>query len=540
MPQRLLSGRGFYLGLMFQRAAAAHGDVAITLDRPLDAAMDAGTSLTYRAAARLVDDLAARLWAAGVRPSEHVAIHKTDNFDIVLVACAASRIGAVPALLSPALDGSATAALLGRLHAPWLVTDRATLNGPLAGTGAADLARRIITVDGGGTVNGNVNGNVNGAAAGPIDLAAFAGAPARPPVRLHPRDPALITHSSGTTGVPKLAVHCPETMWNRLVPQQLMGWPTRGETAALCMSFVHSRFYHLLGVLLGFGSPLLLLVDPAPAAVGPLLVRHRPGIVETHPNTFVLWEELATAPGTPLARVRSYGSTFDAIHPRTIRRLLGASRRRAPWLLQLYGQSETGPVAFRWYSRRGATRSNGRLVGTRIPGFTRLRVVDDHGVPCPAGVPGHIEARTRGRILAYHGAPEQYARQTNGAWWRMGDMGYRNRWGALYLIDREIDQIDSVDSSLHVEDVLMSRLEELREVVIVSGPEREAVPVVCTRDDRPLDLSRWERATADLPPMADPRRWRFDDLPRTGTWKIKRVELIRLLAEDAVPAVPGA
>jgi fatty acid CoA ligase FadD22 len=355
-------------------------------------------------------------------------------------------------------------------------------------------------------------------------------------VRLHPREPSLITHSSGTTGVPKLAVHCPNTMWNRLVPQKAMGWATRGETAALHMSFVHSRFYHLLGVLLHFGSPLLMLVDPDPASAGPLLAEHRPGIVETHPNTFVLWEELADAPGAPLSRVRSYGSTFDAIHPRTVQRLLGASRRRSPWLIQLYGQSETGPVAFQVYSRRSAAKADGRRVGTAIPGFTRVRIADAAGKRATSGRPGRIEARTRGRILTYFGAQQTYDAQLGDGWWQMGDMGYQSRWGGLYLIDREIDQIDSVDSNLEVEDILMTRLDELREVIIVPGADREPVPVVCVRGDRPLDNRRWHEATADLPRMSSPLQWRFDDLPRTSTWKIKRVEITRMLTEGALPA----
>src|SRR6185369_14715860 len=115
--------------------------------------------------------------------------------------------------------------------------------------------------------------------------------------------------------------------------------------------------------------------------------------------------------------------------------------RRMPYLIQLYGQSETGPVAASWFTRRGAAKDNGRLVGIPLPGFTRLRVVDDEGRPCAPGVPGDIEARTRGRILTYVSAPEQFAEQIDGAWWRMGDMGYRGRWGTLHLIDREVDQI---------------------------------------------------------------------------------------------------
>jgi acyl-coenzyme A synthetase/AMP-(fatty) acid ligase len=528
MWQRLLPERGFYLGTMFQEAAERHSRVPVTLDRPLDIAPEAGTDLCYAEIADLVDDLAGRLWAAGVRPTEHVAIHKSDNFDIVLLACAVSRIGAVPALLSPTLDGSAAAALLDRLHSPWLITDGATLDGELAALDTG-LARGVLTAD-----------PTDGTRTGTVPLARYAGVSRRRPVRLHPREPALITHSSGTTGVPKLAVHCPATMWNRLLPQKAMGWPTRGETAALHLSYVHSRFYHLLGVLLRFGSPLLMLVDPDPANAGPLLAAHRPGIVETHPNTFVLWEDLADDPGAPLARVRAYGSTFDAIHPRTVQRLLGASRRRVPWLIQLYGQSETGPVVFGWYTRRGAQRANGRRVGTAIPGFTRIRIVDDSGRLCRPGAAGAIEARTRGRILTYLGAAEQYARQLDGVWWRMGDMGYRDRWGALHLIDREVDQIDDVDSSLEIEDVLLSRLDELREVIIVPGPGQQPVAVICTRENQPLDSDRWHRATADLPVTTAPVQCRFEDLPRTGTWKIKRLEITRLLTEGTMPVLPVA
>jgi acyl-coenzyme A synthetase/AMP-(fatty) acid ligase len=526
MWPRLFPRQGFQLGFMFQRAAERHPDVTVTLDRPLDVIGGTRLQYTYRELAEVVDDLAARLWTAGVRRADRVVIHKTDNVDIALLACAVSRIGAVPALLSPGLDGTAVGGLLRRIHRPWLVTDEAKLGGELASDGVLEPARRVLTV-----------GAAAGMTAGTTPLADLARTDQWAPVRISPEEPALVTHSSGTTGLPKLAVHCTRTMWHRLIPQIILGWPTRGETAALHMSFVHSRFYHLLGVLLHYGSPLVLLVDPEPAAVGKLLERTRPGIVETHPNTYVLWEELADAAGAPLASVRCFGSTFDAIHPRTVQRLLAASRRRSPWLIQLYGQSETGPVAAWAYTRRSSARYNGRLVGTRLPGFTRLRIVDAEGQPCPAGTAGHIEARTNGRCLTYLGSEELYARQVDAGWWRMGDMGYLDRSGRLHLVDREIDQIDSVGSNLEIEDTLLSRLEELREVVVVAGASGEPVPVVCTRGDTPLDPVRWKGATDDLSELTDPLQWRFEDLPLTSTWKIKRVEIARMLATGATPTV---
>lgn len=516
MQHTIFSDSGFYIGQMFRAAATRHGAVPVVLDRVLDVAPGAGLQHTYRSLADLVDRLADRLRAAGVRPASHVVIHKRDNADIALLACAASRLGAIPVLLSSGLDAGVVGILLGRLDRPLLVTDDVTLSRLMTHTDISRLTGKRVLVS--GTFPGAV-------ALDDLEVTARA-----TPVRLHPDEPAMITHSSGTTDVPKLAVHCARALWNRLVPQKVMALPVRGETAAFCMSFVHSRFYHALGTFLSGGSRLLLLVDHDPASVGPLLARWQPGVVETHPNTFVLWEDLADAPGAPLRNVRCFSSTFDAIHPRTVQRLLGASKRRGKYLMQLYGQSETGPVSVRLFTERGAARGNGRLVGAAIPGFTRVRITDDSGKPVPRGTVGHIEARTRGRIVTYQGAQDRFDAQLNGGWWRMGDMGTRGRWGGLNLIDREIDRIDDVDSNLRIEDVLMSRLDELREVVVVPGADGVAVPVVCTRSGAPLAPDRWQRATADLPALGTPQQWDFDDLPRTSTWKIKRVALARLIA----------
>ncbi|MEV5546677.1 AMP-binding protein [Streptomyces sp. NPDC052309] len=523
MSRFTLPEKAFYLGLLWERAAARHGDVPVTLDQPLATLPDAGTDLTYRQVADLVDDLAARLWQVGIRPTERVAVHKDDNFDIALLACAAARIGAVPVVLSAALSAEVVAKLLERLDEPWLISDAHKLGGPLKDLPLAHLVRETVLA--GTAPHGSLR-----------LLADLTDAPRRPAVRLHRRQTALITHSSGTTGVNKLMVHNARALFHRLLPQQLIAWPVRGkETVALCMSYVHSRFYHSLGVFLNYGNPLVVLTDPDPDVVGPVFTRTRPGLVETHPNNFIQWEDLADAPGAPLSSVRYYSSTFDAIHPRTIQRLLAASRRRRPLLVQLYGQSETGPISGAWYTRKSAAKNDGRDVGFVLPGFIKLRVVDEDGRPVRRGRPGHLELRGRGTIMTYLGEDERYQRQQHDGWWRLGDMGSVSRGGRLRLLDREIDQIDTIDSNLELEDVLMSRLDELLEVIIVPGASGQPVPVVCTRRDAPLDPERWRAATADLPSLAPPLHWPFGDVPRTSTWKVRRVEISRMLHEGDAP-----
>lgn len=521
----MLSGKSFYIGDMLHIAADKHPDTSITLDTPLSVAPDSGVDLTVSALADLVSDLAAAFWAAGVRPTDRVAIFKTHNFDIALLACAVARIGAVPALLAPTLAGETVLTLLDRLGGPWLVTDQGALDGPLRDLGVLTIARSVIL-------------SAGSAPSGAGSLADHAGAPAVTPLFPHPRQPALITHSSGTTGIPKLAVHCAEAYWHRLAPQRMVAWPIRHrETAALCISFAHSRFYQGLGMFLSYGNPLVIAADPDPRSVGPLLVNTRPGYLETHPNTFIDWEQMGGADGRPLASVRHFVATFDAMHPRTIQLLLGASEHPHPLFLQFYGQSETGPIAGRWYTRRSAKRADGRCVGIPFPGFISLRVVGPDGRAVRRGEAGYLEVRSRSRILTYLGEDDRYNGQLHDGWLRLGDVGYRSRAGLLYLLDREVDRIECVPSNLAVEDTLMSRLTELREVVVVAGENGEPVAVVCTRGDLPLDTRRWVDANRGLPRLAAVCHLRFDDLPRTSTRKVQRPELVRLLREGALESL---
>ena len=114
------------------------------------------------------------------------------------------------------------------------------------------------------------------------------------------------------------------------------------------------------------------------------------------------------------------------------------------------------------------------------------------------------------------------------------DLGYRTEEGCLHLLDREVDSIPGIHSTLEIEDVVLGRLDELTELVVVPGPLGEAVPVLSTRDDRPLDRHRWKDATTRWPQLAEPVQMKITELPRTATMKVQRIELAARLRALAI------
>lgn len=514
--------RGIRLGTIFERAAARHPNSVLTVDHDLDVVPDFPRRATVAEWAELVDELAARLSAAGVRAEERVVVHKSHCFDITLLALALSRIGAIPALLSSKLDGETVAALVRRADRPVLLTDQAKLEQDLPEE-VFELSRAVILAA--------------GTHPQAVSLADYAGAPRVPAVVREPHLPAMITHTSGTTGVPKLAVHTGFSLESRYRPQATVAklWLRGKHVVAINVSFVHSRMFTALPISLLHGHDVLAMREEDPEMVGALFAAENPTVLEAHPNTYMAWEELAEDPRRPLANVKVFSSTFDAIHPRTVRLMLEATARRRPLFVQMYGQSEIGPVTIRGYRRRKGADGDGRCVGIPFYGFTGAHVVRrGEGRPTKEN-PGFIEIASNGRIVTYYGEQERYEKQASSrVWWRMGDVGYRTRWGCVHLLDREVDVIEGFGSTLAVEDALFSRLHQLTEVVVVPGPDRSAVPVICTRGDAPIDPEAWRVAVRDLPPMAPPVLLRLDEVPHTATAKVRRLELARQLTERSV------
>ncbi|GAA0565085.1 AMP-binding protein [Actinomadura livida] len=498
------------LGVLPESSAEHHGATTLCADSPWVSACR--TPETVADFAAVVADYADRLWCAGVRPDEVVALVKSNHFDIQAIQCAAVRIGALPALLSAKMEPAHLLDSLKDLKRPCLLVDAegAEVLRPWRDRLGA-VVSRVLTLTPGTALPGAV------------ELGESA------PHQVTVRDgtaPTLITHSSGTTGKPKMLVHTVDSLYAHVAPQMNVVRSLKyAGISAKCLSFVHVRMSTGLLTALNAGLPFLGICSSEPSSVREALLRYRPETLEAQPNMFLRWEGLAREAPNPFSTVERYVSSFDAIHPRTLRTLLEASDHPNPTFVQAYGQTETGPVTLLTTTRsdvRELGLRDSRVVGAALPGM-ELRIVDDTGAELPAGTQGHIEVRTPARAESMLGRAPLPGRDT---WWPMGDIGLLRPDGRLELHDRRLDRVPGVPSTLRAEDVLLDELPELAEVVIVAV-DGTPTAVVATADGKPLDEDRWRRArrAAELPDgtRVDHRPW--EELPLTGTMKVRRHRL---------------
>jgi acyl-coenzyme A synthetase/AMP-(fatty) acid ligase len=520
------------LGDLPDLAADKHGQTAFLCDQPW---LGYGAPvLDVAGFAHAVHDYADRFWAAGIRAGDTVVVVQRNHIEVQALACGLNRIGALPVLLSVGIEPEEIVECAGRLEQPYLAVDAAGA-ARLAGQTAAlqGLTKRILFL----TEGGNPETSANEAASAEPSWAAPTGD--RQTHRPSPRgedDWAVITHTSGTTSVPKLAAHSTRSLYG-VVRAQIAASRAFGQVglSAKHLSFVHARTCSIVLAFLEVAMPILAIGDARPEPVRQLMLEHRPDSLETHPNVFIRWEPVAGHPSQPFSSVTRFVSTFDAIHPRTVKALLAGSDQPGANYIQAYGQTETGGVTARLVTRDEAAAYRPRNVGFAIEGSSVL-VAGEDGSPVPAGQAGAIFSKTIGRFRGYIGAESPVDEQ----WWPMGDIGRINPDGSLELLDRLVDHAEGTDSFLEVEDTVLDRLPELIELVMlkeVGG--HDVVAVACPREGEALDPGRLLAALRETSLGAVPVYvMDFDELPLTGSYKVRRLLLrSRLVASGTAPTV---
>lgn len=206
-----------------------------------------------------------------------------------------------------------------------------------------------------------------------------------------------------------------------------------------------------------------------------------------------------------------------------------------------------GPILYEYY---GATEANGFTVCTSEewlahPGTVgrtvlgELEILDDDGKPCPPGVPGVIYFKGATNF-SYFGDPSKTdeSRDPSGEGSTVGDMGYVDEDGWLYLTDRKTFMIISGGVNIYPQEAenLLATHPSVYDVAVIGVPHADLgeVPLAVVQLREGIEPSSSVEADLlgfchqHLSSMKCPRSVDFvDELPRLPTGKLYK----RLLRE---------
>jgi acyl-coenzyme A synthetase/AMP-(fatty) acid ligase len=204
-----------------------------------------------------------------------------------------------------------------------------------------------------------------------------------------------------------------------------------------------------------------------------------------------------------------------------------------------YGQTETTIVAGNLPGMKVKPGSMGR------PFFGQdVRIVDDNLDECAVGDTGQIAVRVKPErppsiMLEYWKNPEENAAVFRGDYYLTGDNAYRDADGYLWFVGRADDVITSAGYRIGPFEVESALLEHpaVMESAVVASPDADRGSIVkafvrlrpgVERGDA-LALELQEHVKRITAPYKYPREIEFvDDLPKTVSGKIRRVELRQL------------
>ncbi len=491
----LALGRGLTLGRLMELVAGVHPERVLVTEPAT------GLRLTATAAAELVD-----LWAEGVasrsKLGDRVVIATPNGYEQFLLTLAVSRAGRLPA----------------------------PVNGQMA-PGEIDH----VVADSGATL----------VIRSPDDVASderFG-----PPVPADPKDVAALFYTSGTTGKPKGAELTHAGLLGGMSMVAIVPTELHRDELVVTLPVAHIFGFAIVVGAACAAIPVHFLPHFNPVAVLDAIEERRATVFAGVPAMYRMLEE-AGAHDRDLKSIRLWISGADAMPSDLAHRF---KRMGASVTLPLvgsfgeaifaegYGMVETaGGVAIR-VSPPMVPASIGGSVGMPLPGV-RFKVVDDSGDEVSMGGVGELWLTGPGVLKGYHGSPEASAGALTGdGWLRTGDLARRGPFGIINFEGRKKDVIKRGGYSVYaveVEQALEEHPDVLEAAVVALPDERDGeVPVAAVRlgagtslDE--LDLPAW--AVGRLSAYKRPVRYvAVDELPRTGTSKVQRREVVAMVTD---------
>jgi long-chain acyl-CoA synthetase len=359
-------------------------------------------------------------------------------------------------------------------------------------------------------------------------LAVMQGGATPAPVEVSLDDVALMTYTSGTTGLPKGAMlSYGNALFKTRAAADCNG--VTGDDVLLSIA----PLYHIAGMLMGVNVPVLTGATSVlqhrfdPRAVLQAIERHRVSWWYSIAPMNVACMQLPEIRAADLSSLRMNPVTsFGIAFTEALAKQWQSFARNCTSFEAAYGLSETHTCDT--YTPRHAPRWGTQ--GVPVPGVT-IRIVDpDTGRDQPDGEVGEIVLASPGTFKGYWNKPEATAATLRNGWVHTGDMGKFDADGYLSFIGRFKEMIKVSGYSVFPEEVetILIKHPAVAQAAVIGEVDAEKGEVVkafiVKKPGAELDaetLIAWSREN-----MASYKAPRFvsfiDALPATGAGKVLR------------------
>ncbi|MFG3283549.1 class I adenylate-forming enzyme family protein [Streptomyces sp. NPDC048111] len=431
--------------------------------------------LNYRELDRLSDSVAGHLAARGLLRGERVALMLQNTPHFVIALLGAWKAGAVVVPLNPMYKAGEVGHVLDDAEAGALICSDRAWEGYLREAAAASPVRIALTACELDLQTLN-DERVLGFERLPVpddadDLVSVArrGLPAPADRQLASHDTALISYTSGTSGTPKGATNTHRGITYN-AERQRTGHPVP-EGAGY---FALAPLFHITGMVcelaacLANAGTLILAYRFHPGVVLDAFAEHRPAYTVGPSTAFMA---LAAAPGVTrdhFASFRVISSGGAPLPPALVEKFRADF---GPYIRNGYGLTEcTAPCASVPPEKEAPVDPVSGTLSVGVPG---PETVDLEGNDVPFGEQGEIVVRGPQVVPGYWRRPEATAETFPDGELRTGDIGFMDREGWLYVVDRMKDMINASGFKVwprEVEDVLYTH-PAVREAAVVGVPD---------------------------------------------------------------------